>query len=708
MQRPPELLKSFANRLAHLVTSSDGARTIQLLRLAGLFTGSAQPAGEASAEAAKLTEDQPPDCERVGIWERKSGHRHFVRSTDKAKEWTNWANTGRIDPKGARRRIVLIGESVARGYLYDPQFTPAKALEVILQSRMGQSEVEVIDLARTDLGTGFLDLAQSALLLEPDAVVILAGNNWRSAFCFDPKNPDQVRSMVTALRDRGIHGLKELAQEQLTATVTHLVRTVNSLYAASGTPVIWLVPEFNLGDWLDPETNAPHLEPGANLEWITCRETAHSALRDGDLSACVEAARKMTELDRGVSASGLRLLAECSQRSGDSDAARHYLEMARDSLIWDTSRAISPRPFLVVQESLRAEVKEGLVDLPAVFKDYLGGGLPDRRLFLDYCHLNSRGILIAMAAAASSLLRSLNGTEVHWEDLADHRIAPAADVEAEASFLAAIHNAHWWQTYDVIEHYCLQSVKASARIGEVMGHFLDLQSRRAPMLMCESAEQIAASGSPQIAHYLLQHNLQLLDGSLLDAVVVALKKLGIDARPGLDQVRRAEHSVANGTINLLDSYYCSAALQPQELFWALPMAERSLFKLWSDYYNAYSIESRFVFVGEAGVPVRLRLTCRLPGDSAQEGQIHVEVNGKRIGETTIHRDWETWDLFVAAQIVVDGLNDVVIRWPVPAFPGDKALAATADDLAGETQPEFFPLFGEIHSFTASDGRTPQE
>jgi hypothetical protein len=48
----------------------------------------------------------------------------------------------------------LIGESVARGYLYDPQFTPAMALEAILQAQLGHNAVEVIDLARTDLLLG--------------------------------------------------------------------------------------------------------------------------------------------------------------------------------------------------------------------------------------------------------------------------------------------------------------------------------------------------------------------------------------------------------------------------------------------------------------------------------------------------------------------------------------------------------------------------
>lgn len=704
MEGPPELLKSFANRLAHFAVSEDGAEVIRLLRLTGLFAQQSKPiADQPSNGTMSIPPARPSDPDRVGIWERKSkdSKSFFVRRMDKANEWSNWASVGRIDSKGAKRRVVLIGESVARGYLYDPQFNPAKALDLILQSRLGKGEVEVIDLARTDLGYEFQELTQSAILLSPDVVIIFAGNNWRRTFSFDPSNLDQVRQTATTLREQGVTGCKRLIEEQLSIVLRQLVRTVASFYEARGIPLVWIVPEFNLGDWRDPETNAPHLQDGANLQWITCWEKAQNLMRDGDIIGASESAKKLIELDKGVNATGFHILAQHSQELGDEDAARRYLEMARDSVIWDTSRIISPRPYKIVQDAMRAEVKEGLVNLPDLFKEHLRGGLPDRRLFLDYCHLNSDGIRIAMAAAASCVLRSLKGVAIPWNELADQSIAPSQELEAEASFLAAIHNAHFWQSCDVVEHYCLRAVQASPKIGQIMTDFIDLQSRRAPMLMCRSAERLAGSESSVIAHYLLRNNKQFLDKLLLDAVLRALKKLGIEARRRLEQIRREEHSVADRTINLLDPYYLSAALQSQELYWALPMAEKSLFQVCSDYYQAYWLESRFVFVGERDRPVRLCLTCRLPGPGQPVGTIHIEVNGIQIGEANIDRDWGTWEIDIPGQ-VVGAMNDIVIRWPVPEFPGEKALGAVADALVDGISPKFFPLFGEIHAFTASD------
>jgi hypothetical protein len=136
----------------------------------------------------------------------------------------------------------------------------------------------------------------------------------------------------------------------------------------------------------------------------------------------------------------------------------------------------------------------------------------------------------------------------------------------------------------------------------------------------------------------------------------------------------------------------------------MPLAEKSLFASFSDYYKAFWFESRFVFVGEADCPVRLRLTCRLPNYGLPEGTIEIYLNGKRIGEALVDSSWGTWDIEVSGEVVVSGLNEVLIRWPLPEFPGKKALDDVAEDLVNEIYPGFFPLFGEIHSFTASDGR----
>src|SRR6478672_6895491 len=142
MERPPATLKSFADRVAQTAASADAAELVRLLRLSGLLTGSV-------ADVAVPSEEPSP----IGIWERvtENDKVSFVRRMDTMDEWHFWANLGRIDPKGKKRRVLFMGESVARGYLYDPDFTPARALQMILDGQVGEGEFEVIDLARTNL-----------------------------------------------------------------------------------------------------------------------------------------------------------------------------------------------------------------------------------------------------------------------------------------------------------------------------------------------------------------------------------------------------------------------------------------------------------------------------------------------------------------------------------------------------------------------------
>lgn len=674
---------------------------IRLLRLAG-FLGEPFANG---VNAAPRPLDAPSSDNHVGVWERKieNGKTCFVRRKDAIGDWQQWANVGRIEPKGNKRRVLLIGESVTRGYLYDPLFNPAMALQMILDGYFGDGEVEVIDLARSNMSFEVRELAISALQLEPDIAIVFSGNNWWSVSF--PVPPEMADFDHPHPKD-GIAEAKRLCETQIANNATRVVNDVAAAYEAKGVPLVWIVPEYNLGDWRDASTNAPQLSGDLNRQWLTLREQTERALRDEDFAAAETLARRMVEIDQGTCVTGLYMLAECRLRAKDHEGARHYLEMARDALVWDTYRAVAPRPYSVTQTVLREETRKydnQLIDSPALFSEYLDGDIPGRRLFIDYCHLTTEGIQVTMAAAASCVLRTLKGVEVSWKELAGDHIAPPPEVEAEASFLAAIHNAHWYQSYDVVRHYCSRALSYSKHVADLMLSYIDLQTRRAlPMLMSESDEQIYRLGSPLIHHYLFHTNAKLLDRVLLNAMVDALAEAGIDAKDRLETLRREEHSVANGEVNLLDFYYCSSAGQPLEVSWLIEPKDRQ----YAEYYKAYGRESKFLFVGEKDCPVRLRLTCRLPQDN--RASIFVALNGVLQAEMVVGDEWTTWDISLPGEIVREHLNEVVVSWPTPEFEGDVALERVISNMCERKFPGFYPVFGEIHSFTAAKATKPLE
>jgi hypothetical protein len=138
--------------------------------------------------------------------------------------------------------------------------------------------------------------------------------------------------------------------------------------------------------------------------------------------------------------------------------------------------------------------------------------------------------------------------------------------------------------------------------------------------------------------------------------------------------------------------------------WVVPHLGGYLNHKSNHYYKAYWLESKFVFVAEEDCPVRLKLTCRLPDLMLSEGAIRLSVNGQVAGKTRITSKWETWDISIPPALVRDGINQLTIHWPIPIFPGLKAFAPVAGNLTEKLFPEFFCVFGEIHSFLAFDGR----
>jgi hypothetical protein len=705
----PESLKSFANRIAQAAYSGDATQLVRLLRVSGFFGGpTAAPANASSGiSVADLDEafgGVPAGNygDNVGIWAPKvvNGKVSFVRRMEAMPEWTYWADVPRIEPKSEKLRVLLIGESVARGYLYDPVFNPAMALQMILDAQFGEGKAEVIDLARTNLGFQILDVAINALQMEPDIAIVFAGNNW---YISEPL-PSELAEIDEAIAKNGIAGAKPAIDTQLARTARRIVNELCSAYASKGVPVIWMIPEFNLRDWHDPLTNAPFLPDGVNREWLTVLEEAQSALADRDFARAALLAQRLTEIDRGLCVAAYYILAECSRRANDLEAERKYLTLARDATSWDLSKTTVPRAYSVMQDAVREETSKHdveVVDLPSLFKDYLKGGIPDRRLFLDYCHVTTEGIQVAMGAAASCVMRALKGVDRPWYAFVNDRVAPSAETEAEASFLAAITNAHCSQPYELVQYFCRRALNHSRHVASWMLDYLELQTQTSvPMRMSETEEKMWREGSPLMRN-LLRLNKKRLDRLLLKVIVDELEKVGIDARERVERLCLEQHSVTRGTTDLLDYYYCAAANQERELVWLNFTDPR--YRPDAEFYRAYWPESRFIFVGETGCAVHLCLTCRLPKQE-HEAAVGIRLNGRPQVEVSAGADWTTWDVKLPGDAVRSGLNEIAISWPMPEFDTDSALEKARLKLIERKFPDFFPVFGEIHSFIASDGR----
>lgn len=664
------LLKSLADDIARRLTGGNGTEAVLLLeRLGMLATPEPRPPA------------RPPGA--VGIWE--PGQEGHERSQAHRKGWHHWADIQTILRKGERKRVLLLGESVARGFLYDPELNPAQILEATLAAALGEP-VEVVDLARSDLkGTDLADLVAETPALEPDALVVFAGNNW---FLYD-KRARHLEAAV--LRERGALGLKELREQQLAAFIEGTLRP-KIVEVSASVPIVVVVPEINLADWrLDAEADAPWLPPGDNRRWLECRAAARSSLAAGDLDRAQALAREMVELDGGTAASGWTLLADCAAARGDLGAARACLEKARDAHLWDFTHQ-TPRTVSVTQHALRALALPGriaVVDLPARFADWQGGDLPGRRLFLDYCHMTSAGMRVAMAATAleaAALLdagRPLPGLEA----LVDAAPSPSVRLEAVAHFAAALHSAHWGQSGPVVSYLCREAARRSPEIARAMRAYLEIQTRRAPTWAAAAAEGLRADATPFLRGYIQLQQDKLFDPVLLPAIAGALEENGLPAVDFLDQLRQEERSLSDRPVDLLDPFYRSSWADLDWLEWP------------THFRRAYSPVSRYPWVSREPRETAFVLTCRQSG-AAPAGELQVRINGTTVAELPLAVEWSTFRFTAASALVRSGVNWLEIGWPLELPGGEGEIEHIAREHEHGRYVPLLPVFAEISSLTA--------
>lgn len=214
------LLKGFGTRIAQFSVSPAETQAGSNLLLTGILNTQAY-AGYIAIEVGGA------DTWQVGVWRRKSRDKEapFVRLPDRRDEWFYWADKERIEPKRRKWRIVLLGESVARGYLYDPHFNPASALEGMLRSQLGAGKIDIVDLAKSNQTLQELKvMAGQCLALRPDVIVIFAGSNWRPHL-----TDSDIPYVDRVLRKEGVPAMKSILDEQAGQAVRQLTGEVNGL-----------------------------------------------------------------------------------------------------------------------------------------------------------------------------------------------------------------------------------------------------------------------------------------------------------------------------------------------------------------------------------------------------------------------------------------------------------------------------------------------
>ena len=662
------LLKALTDDMARLLSCSDGENALLLMERFGLLS---LPERNPSGSRPGL----------IGIWE--ASPQGYERSAALRDEWLHWADVQSIPPKGEKRRVLLLGESVARGFLYDPDFNPAKALEAALLTTLAQP-VDVVDLAKVNLmGPQLTSLIDASHALEPDALVVFAGNNW-----VQPDKRDRHLD-ATVLREQGALGLKAQREQRLAALIGPLQRQLTELSARL--PIVVVIPEINLADWrLDAAADAPWLFLGRNRRWLECRTAALSALASRRLDEAAVMAHEMVDLDGGTGASGWTILADCARATGDLASARMCLEKARDARLWDFTRQ-TPKTYSVIQQALRDFALPGriaVVDLPSCFATWQAGELPGRRLFLDYCHMSAEGIRVAMAATALAVTNLLDANRPlpGIESLANDIPPPSPYIEAMAHFSGALHSSYWGQSSPFISYLCHEAARQSPEVAQAMRVYLEVQLRRTPTWACSACERLSAVATPFLTRYIVGIP-KLFQPVLLPAIADALESNGLPSLAFLDELRKEERSLSDRPLDLLNPYHRPSL---SDLDW----------REWpTQFRRAYSPTSRYPWVSRASREVAFAINCRRIRGAAS-GECQVRINGTCVTRLLITPEWSTLRFSVPGDLVQSGVNWLEIDWPIDLSGGEDEIEHIAREYEhGRTTP-LLPAFAEISLLTA--------
>ena len=683
MIRPPEQTKTSASALANAAFAEiSPVHLAQMLLESGL-------SGKEPQKAKLPVSSEVSDRVRVGIWEsrQENGNICFVRTHSEPPH--HWANVDSIPAKSLRPRVLLLGESVARGHFYDPGFSFAAALRRVLDF-VGAREIEIVDLARTSLTySGLRQLLHESLVLQPDAYIVFAGNNWGFSF----ETP--LQQFAKIVREGGeICDLKTYCEESLIDATRSMVQTIANVARRIRVPCLLVIPEFNLKDWHNERSwETPFMGSRERAEWESARKRAQRAIAGGRLAQAESLAKRMIDLDAGTTPAPYEILAESALLQGDTASSHSWLESARDAGMFLPIMR-TPRCFRLIQENFR---KEGdlqqltVVDLPKRFREYLGGRLPDRHLFLNYCHLTLEGLRVTAALVAESLLSALKRPSHSWTHLREAPIEIESRTHSEASFLAAFQNCVWGQPLEIVEFHLREAIRLDPTICDTIMRFVTGLLRSAPLMLCSELVPIAKYRTA-LTKYFFSAAPLLGEKSwtfrLISSLVSVLEPCVPSAQSIVDRLLIEEHAATGVPVNLLHRYYSSNSLEDQD--WLHP----------DGYYRAYDRKSVFRVIRGAGCILRLACVARVPGHQDKQRKARICINDRWKSSFYLTGHWQRFQFIVPDEALVQGMNTITILWPTASWTREERLNYLMSQWEHGRVPEMTPAYGHIHSFLA--------
>ncbi|WP_214321458.1 hypothetical protein [Nonomuraea sediminis] len=612
----------------------------------------------------------PEPSNGVGVWDTEATDEGVaLRRRENTVDWWRWADVPYVPPPAGRRRVALVGESVARGWLLEPGFTPAQALGRLL------ADSQVVDLARSNIDIWMLRETLHALpSIEPDVVVLFAGNN----FTFAPLDDGYRDVLAAAVRRGGYPEMRRTYVENvILPEVDLLLEDLARLRDTS--EIVLVVPESNLAGWTPAaEIEVPVLPEVDLRSWYLLRSDALAALAAGDWDRAAAIAARMVQLDRGLSPVSWHIKGQAALGTGAGAQARDALERARDAtpglLLDHVSGVITPIRRRLLDFAAAHGVRH--VDAARALSWDRLPELPDPACFLDHIHLSDEGIERVMAQVVDAIAELPPGSTPPGQGASPR-------VRALGRSLAAGYRALREQPADAVREQLELALAADSEgARQVIERYLDVLETPGPRWTHPALADLHAD--PQTRQVCYQ----------------------------IAQTR--EHSSGYWTFRDVVQEVLGRRTDPETCRWQcidlLGVTDGRAFRApnfvpGKAYYEATKARTTLHMALAAAEGGWLRLVHRLPSGTAW-----VSVNGVPVGELPQAATWCRTALQIPAAATREGVNSVEIAWPVPKTAYEDAVEADASALARRLFPRMLPVFGALYTatFESSGARGDEE
>ena len=660
----------------------------------------------------KQTVDQPNSIEntkdQVGIWvpEQRGGQKWYVRDPEiDPVESGFWADHAAFPAKSEQKRVVLIGESAAAGFFFAPQYTTAKALQHILRAE--DDQIEVIDLTRPDLSVEIIDIVRQSQHIHPDAILFFAGNNWQTVL------EDETlfqKNVTDYAKNQRISTLKANDEHHMVESVSTLFEQLRHVQLDSNIPIIPVLPEFNLADFTNDVTQFPPLlaDAATGEQWLNERDAAQACLTDNRFAQAIQHAEHMIALDENTLSAGPQILAQCYVGLAQFDAAKQALQQARDNEIWLLARS-TPRCYQVIQDIVRTKCDEyqwHYVDLPVEFARHSDHGIPGEHMFLDYCHLNVKGFMIATSAMAHATLAQLSDKTCSIDALSAHFEPPTHAAISRAYFLAAIHNASRGQSQKSLIRHLEHALAHDETIISMATLWAKVAGQRRLAIFSQAYTDTVRQN--EAVYHELLYRLATLQPVMYKNFADSLIQVFGEDHPALVQsiqtTRQVEHTVSEQPLDLLEPYYRVPNVAHPEFSWNQGYA----------HYRAFAPNSQMVFYANQADALSVQLCLRQPVLTPEETiTVIVKLNDTAEYPVALQgSEWQTLNVQMPADAVRKGENQITIVWPRsinPAYYREQNMHRLRrsrhlkSDFLEQSQrmADFFPIYGELATLKVS-------